>query len=82
MKTFLIVLSGVIGFSFLIVCIFGICFPNKPYKVEIDFCDNRPSIVTMVESRSVPSNRDIRNQKLAVTRYEDYFNVCNVKVVN
>jgi hypothetical protein len=81
MKSFLIVVVGSVLFSTFLVWSFGKCFPKKTYKVEIEFCDKRPSIITTVQSRFYPNNRQILSGRRAVTVYEDYLNVCNVKVV-
>lgn len=55
---------------------------EKPYKVQIEFCDGRPSIVTSVKSIKVPSRYSINNLNKGVPSYEGYLNVCDVKVVN
>ena len=55
---------------------------EKTYKVEIEFCDGRPSVITTVKSTYVPSRTDINNIKRAVPEYKGYLNVCDLKVVN
>ena len=54
---------------------------EKPYKVQIEFCDGRPSIITNVKAIKEPSRYSINNMNKGVPSYEGYLNVCDVKVV-
>ena len=80
MKVFFVI----IGLSVLVSA--GLIFTfkefEKQYKVKIEFCDGRPPVTTMVMSIEEPSRHSIRNYKRGVPEYEDYLNVCDVKVVN
>lgn len=54
---------------------------EKPYKVQIEFCDGRPSVTTNVKAIKEPSRYSISNMNKGVPSYEGYLNVCDVKVV-
>jgi hypothetical protein len=79
MKAFLAIVALSILTSVGIV--FAIRCNQKSYKVEIQFCDDRPSVITTVKSLKEPSRYIISNINKGVPSYEGYLNVCDVKVL-
>ena len=54
---------------------------EKPYKVQIKFCDGRPPVTANVKALKEPSRYSISNMNKGVPSYEGHLNVCDVKVV-
>jgi hypothetical protein len=54
---------------------------SKMYKVEVTFCDNRPKKIVTINSFHEPSNADILTYKKAVPEWENYLNVCEIRVI-
>ena len=79
MKAFLTIVALSILASASLV--FAIRYNQKSYKVEIQFCDDRPSVITTVKSIKEPSRYIICNINKGVPSYEGYLNVCDVKVL-
>lgn len=79
MKAFLAIVALSILASASLV--FAIRYNQKSYKVEIQFCDDRPSVITTVKSLKEPSRYIISNINKGVPSYEGYLNVCDVKVL-
>ena len=79
MKAFLTIVALSILASASLV--FAIRYNQKSYKVEIQFCDDRPSVITTVKSLKEPSRYIISNINKGVPSYEGYLNVCDVKVL-
>ena len=79
MKVILIILASVT--TFVITISLLINHFEKPYKVRIEFCDDRIPITTTVEALKEPSRYSISNINKGVPSYEGYLNVCDVTVV-
>ena len=79
MKAFLTIVALSILASASLV--FAIRYNQKSYKIEIQFCDDRPSVITTVKSIKEPSRYIISNINKGVPSYEGYLNVCDVKVL-
>jgi hypothetical protein len=73
----IVILSGMVSAGL----VFTIKHYEKSYKVEITFCDGRPSIVTTVKDIGEPSRYSIENYKKGVPEYKGYINVCDVKLI-
>lgn len=56
-------------------------FEQKEYTVKIIYCDNRSSKTVKITSTEKPSNWQINTYKLAVPKWRNELNVCELRVV-
>jgi len=54
---------------------------TKTYKVKVVYCDPRPAKIIYVNDISAPDNSDIQNIDVAVPKYRNEMNVCQLIVL-